>query len=161
MEQIEDYFTGVKNLKMFYRVWLPDDEPKAVVQILHGFGDHSGRWVNVENALVPAGYAVFAADQMGFGKSEGERDYADSYDQFIANEKTFFDLIRAKYLDLPIFLLGHSMGSVLAQHFMVQYQSLYKGLILSGIGTRAGGNISSFIVFMGKIMSKIAPHTES
>ena len=91
---------------------------KVVVQILHGFGDHSGRWVNVANALVPAGYAVFAADQMGFGKSEGERDYADSYDQFIANEKTFFDFIRAKYLVyLPIFLLGHSYGFCLSATF--------------------------------------------
>jgi acylglycerol lipase len=157
MEHIESEFTGIKDLKIYYQGWLPES-PKAVVQIVHGIGEHSGRYMNVVNELVPLGYAIYAEDLRGHGKSEGERTYIDSFNQFVEDEKLLFDIIKEKHPNLPIFLLGHSMGMQVAALMIKKYGDIYKGIVLSGAGTSAGGEASGFIKFMAKILSKIAPH---
>ncbi|MHA1292546.1 MAG: alpha/beta fold hydrolase, partial [Promethearchaeota archaeon] len=156
MKNIEGEFKGVKNLKIYYQAWLPEN-PKAVVQIVHGFAEHSGRYMNVVNELIPLGYAIYADDHRGHGKSEGKRNYVDSLDQFIEDEKKLYEIIKENHPDLPIFMLGHSMGSLIAVYFTKKYESLLNGLILSGTGTRTGGTVSKFLKFMAKVMSKIAP----
>ncbi|MBK5134284.1 alpha/beta fold hydrolase, partial [Candidatus Bathyarchaeota archaeon] len=131
MNHIEDEFEGVDGIKLFYQAWLPEN-PKAVVQVIHGFAEHSGRYKNVVNQLEPNGFAIYAHDLRGHGKSEGVQNYVDSMDQFVEDEKKFYDLIKKKHSNLKIFLLGHSMGSGIAMYFTKKYENLLTGLILSG-----------------------------
>lgn len=154
---MESEFEGVKGLKIYYQAWLPESL-KAVVQIAHGFAEHSGRYLNVVNELVPLGYAVYANDHRGHGKSEGNINFVDNLDQYIEDQKLLYDIIKEKHPNLPIFLLGHSMGSLIAIYFTKKYEDLLNGLILSGAGTSAGGEVSGFLKFMAKFFSKIAPH---
>jgi alpha-beta hydrolase superfamily lysophospholipase len=156
MKNIEAGFKGAKGLKIYYQVWMPDT-PKAIVQIVHGFAEHSGRYLNVVNDLVPLGYAVYADDHRGHGRSEGMRNYVDSFDQFIEDEKILYDILKEKHPDLPVFLLGHSMGSLISIHVINEYENLYEGLILSGTGISAGDKLSKILKFMAKLMGKIAP----
>jgi len=157
MKHIESEFEGIKGLKIYYQAWFPET-PKAVIQIVHGFGSHSGRYLNVVNELVPLDYAIYADDHRGHGKSEGKRNYADSLDQYVEDEKLLYEIIKKQHPNLPIFMLGHSMGSFIALYFTKKYENLLNGLILSGTGTKAGRKVSRFLKFMVKLFSKIAPH---
>jgi len=152
----EGEFKGLKGLKIYYQAWIPDI-PKAVIQLVHGGFEHSGRYQNVVNELIPQGYAIYANDHRGHGKSEGLRNYIDVFDQFVEDEKIFYDLIKEKHSDLPLFMLGHSLGSFIAIYFTERYEHLLNGLILSGTGTSPGKETSGFLKLLAKGFSKIAP----
>ena len=87
MKHFEVEFKGVKDLKIYYQAWVPDT-PKAVIQLVHGGFEHSGRYQNVVKELIPHDYAVYADDHRGHGKSEGLRNYVEKFDQFIEDEKS-------------------------------------------------------------------------
>ena len=156
LKHYEGEFRGVKDLKIYYQAWVPDT-PKAVIQLVHGGFEHSGRYQNIIDELIPHSYAVYADDHRGHGKSEGLRNYVDSFDQFIEDEKIFYEIIKKQYPKLPIFMLGHSLGSFIAIFFTEKYEKLLHGLILSGVGTGPGSETSGFLKALAKIFSKIAP----
>ncbi|MBD3228201.1 MAG: alpha/beta fold hydrolase [Candidatus Lokiarchaeota archaeon] len=133
INHFEDEFEGEKGIKIFYQFWIPE-RPKAILQIVHGFGEHSGRYLNVINKLLPLNYGVYANDHRGHGKSSGTRTYVDSFDQYVEDVNTLNKIIRNKHPDIPIFMLGHSMGSIIAIHYVKKYQDNLKGFILSGTG---------------------------
>jgi alpha-beta hydrolase superfamily lysophospholipase len=156
MNQIEGEFKGIKDLKIYYQAWIPES-PKAVIQLVHGGFEHSGRYQNVVNELIPKGYAIYASDHRGHGKSEGIRNYIKSFDQFIEDEKIFYEILKKQHPNLPIFMLGHSLGSFIAIYFTKKYESLLDGLILSGTGTSPGLETSGFLKLIAGFFSKIAP----
>ncbi|MFX1519469.1 MAG: alpha/beta hydrolase [Promethearchaeota archaeon] len=158
MKHIEDSFTGTDDIRLYYQVWQPDITPKAVVQVVHGLAEHSGRYLNIVNALIPQGYAIYASDLRGHGKSEGLQAYVKKFEYYVKDQKTFFNLIKENEPNLPVFLLGHSMGAIIAQMYAVTYPEDLKGLVLSGAGTRLGGTGSSaFLRGIIKFLSKIIP----
>ncbi|NVM16706.1 MAG: lysophospholipase [Candidatus Lokiarchaeota archaeon] len=156
MKHIEGEYEGAKDFKIFYQAWIPENV-KAVIQVVHGFAEHSGRYLNVVNQLTPLGYAIYANDHRGHGRSDGKRNYIDSFDQFIEDEKKLYDLIKKNHQNLPIFMLGHSMGSMIALVFTEKYEPLLRGLILSGTGTGAGEGTSKTLKWLVRGLAKIAP----
>lgn len=158
MKHHEGNYIGTKGFRIYYQKWLPESMPSAIVIICHGIAEHSGRYERVAEALVSKGIAVYANDHRGHGKSEGKRCDIDRFDQYIDDIKTFFDLIKAENPELPVFLLGHSMGSLIAVQFTHRYESLLNGLILSGSGNRAGGDISPILLSSVNLLSKLVPH---
>ena len=158
MKHIEGEFNGVDDIKLFYQAWLPDKEPKTIIILAHGFASHSGRLINVANALFPLGYAIFANDHRGHGKSGGRTNFTKGMDQYVEDERIFYDLVKEKYPNLPIFMLGHSMGGGITFYFAKKYENLLKGIIISGAGTKYGGDgIPGIEKTLAKVMSKIAP----
>lgn len=153
----EKSFDGVKDLKIFYQRWIPDSEPKSILQIVHGFGEHSGRYMNIVNALIPMEIAIYVKDHRGHGRSDGIRNYVDKFDDYIEDERIMNEIIQKDFPNKPIFMLGHSMGSAIAVYFAKKYSDRLKGLILSGTGTQIGGDVSGFLKFMAKILSIITP----
>jgi len=137
MKHFESEYEGTGGLKIYYQYWIPD-KPKAILQIVHGFAEHSGRYMNVVNELIPLGYALYANDHRGHGRSEGIRNYVDTFDQYIEDEKILYKIISEQHPNMPIFMLGHSMGSLIALYFTKKYENLLKGLILSGAGVDVG-----------------------
>ncbi len=134
----EAYFKGYRNYNIYFQYWLPEGHPKAILLVAHGFAEHSGRYSNVVNYFVPRGYAVYALDHRGHGKSDGERVQVDDFHDYIIDLKTFFDIVRQKNPATKIFLIGHSMGSVISLCYCLEYQSELAGLVTSGGGlTRA------------------------
>ncbi len=84
MSAMEGSFRGVHGTTIFYQAWLPEGDAKAVVLVVHGLGEHSRRYGNVVKALVPRGYAVYALDHIGHGKSGGEREVIARFEDFTA-----------------------------------------------------------------------------
>jgi acylglycerol lipase len=107
---------------------------RAVLLIAHGFAEHSGRYGNVVNHFVPRGYAVYALDHRGHGRSDGERVHVDNFNEYIKDLKTFFNIVRQENPKDKIFLIGHSMGSVISLLYTVEYQQELAGLVTSGGG---------------------------
>jgi len=157
MKHKEDIFIGEKEFKIYYQSWLPDQNVKAIIQIVHGFAEHSGRYMNIVDKLIPSNYAIYANDHRGHGKSDGKTNYVESFDLFVEDEKRFYDIIKKNHPSVPIFMLGHSMGSGIAFYFAKKYQDLIKGLIVSGAGVRLGEELSPLVRFMSKVLSKITP----
>ena len=134
MKHREGNFKGYKDFNLYYQCWLPEGSTKAVLLVAHGFAEHSGRYQNLVDYFVPKGYAVYALDHRGHGRSEGERVYTEQYTDYLADLKTFFDLVRKEYPNSKIFLVGHSMGASIGTAYTVKYQKELAGLILSGGG---------------------------
>jgi lysophospholipase len=129
-------FTGLNNITIFTQHWLPDDPPRAVVIIAHGIGEHSGRYAHVAAHLVAQGCAVYALDHRGHGQSGGERVLVGDFDEFVADLRAYFEQVRAAQPGLPIFLYGHSMGSLISLLFTFRYADDLAGLITTGTALR-------------------------
>lgn len=134
MKHYEANFKGYQNFNIYYQYWLPEGHPKAILLIAHGFAEHSGRYSNVVNYFVPRGFAVYALDHRGHGKSDGERVQVNDFHDYILDLKTFFNIVRRKNPKDKIFLIGHSMGSIISLCYCLEYQSELAGLITSGGG---------------------------
>jgi alpha-beta hydrolase superfamily lysophospholipase len=125
---------------------------------MHGYAEHIDRYGNVVNEILPAGYAVFGTDHRGHGKSQGKRGHVKSFQEFIDDERQFRrDVIKAKFPGVPYFVLGHSMGSLIAMNYVEQNADDIKGLVLSGTGSQPGTDIPRILLTLTKILSKILP----
>ena len=143
---------------IYWKGWVPDHSPKAVVHVIHGYAEHIGRYGNVIDELLPAGYAVFGNDHRGHGKSEGKRGHVRSFQEFIDDEKQFRrEVIQTRFPKIPYFILGHSMGSLIAMNYVEQNAVDVKGLVLSGTGSEPGTDIPKVLLTVTKILSKILP----
>ncbi len=148
----------VDGLSLSWKAWLPDGKPKAVLQVIHGYAEHIDRYAFVVNELVPAGYALLGTDHRGHGKSDGRRAYVNCFQEFIDDQRQFRDEVVQKFLSgIPYFVLGHSMGSLIAMNFAEQFPEGLRGLVLSGTGSAPGPEIGKPIVVATKILSKILP----
>jgi acylglycerol lipase len=125
-------FAGEGGVEIRYRSWLPAGEPRAAVVISHGGGEHSGRYEHVAAALTAAGYAVWALDHRGHGRSGGERVRFDSVDPLAADLRRMIAIAAEEVPARRPFLLAHSMGSLVALHYACEHQDELSGLILSG-----------------------------
>jgi acylglycerol lipase len=157
MKHREGKFKGYKDLNLYYQCWLPDGKPKAVLLVAHGLAEHSGRYKNLVDYFVPKGYAVYALDYRGHGKSEGMRSYVDRFDDYVTDLKTFFDMVRKEQPNAKIFLVGHSMGATIGVPYAVEHQEELAGLIVSGPTLVASATVSPALIVMAGVVSAILP----
>jgi alpha-beta hydrolase superfamily lysophospholipase len=151
-------FKAQDGTSIYWKGWTPDNAPKAVAHVIHGYAEHIDRYGNVVGELLPAGYAVFGTDHRGHGKSEGKRGHVMSFQEFIDDEKQFQrEVIRTKFPKLPCFVLGHSMGSLIAMNLVEQSAEGIRGLVLSGTGSRPGTNIPKILLAATRILSSLLP----
>ncbi|HQG30373.1 MAG TPA: lysophospholipase [Deltaproteobacteria bacterium] len=148
----------VDGLSLYWKAWLPDGTPKAALQVIHGYAEHIDRYAFVVNELVPAGYALFGTDHRGHGRSDGRRAYVNSFQEFIDDQRQFRREVILKALPgVPSFVLGHSMGSLIAMNLVEQYPEGLHGLILSGTGSAPGPEIGKPILIATRVLSRILP----
>jgi alpha-beta hydrolase superfamily lysophospholipase len=126
-------FIGKGGIEIFFQQWEVAN-PKAVLVIVHGLGEHSGRYGNLIDALQNKGIAIFGLDHRGFGRSGGKRGHVDSFMDYIYDLKIFVNMIRDKYPHKPVIMLGHSMGGVLALKYALTHAEDLDALILSSPG---------------------------
>ena len=157
MKYQEGYLKGVRDTDIYYQYWLPEGEPKAILLVVHGLAEHSGRYMNVVNFLVPSGYAVYGIDHIGHGKSDGKRVYVKRFQDYTKTLKNYFDMIREWQPEKPIFLIGHSMGGLISAAYLLENQDELSGAVLSGPGIKVPDNISQAIIFVGNMLSIIMP----
>jgi acylglycerol lipase len=157
MKHQEGFFTGVQDAGLYYQGWLPDGEAKAVLFIVHGLGEHSGRYMNVVNRFVPEGYAVYGIDHLGHGRSEGQRLMVERFADYTEPLNAMFAMIRGWQPGKPVFLVGHSMGGLIGARYLTAHQTGLAGAVLSGPAIRPPGNIPKAVILLGRILSFLIP----
>jgi alpha-beta hydrolase superfamily lysophospholipase len=157
MKHHESFFKDSGNRQIFYQYWLPETDPRAVLLVVHGFAEHSGRYMNLVNRFVGLGYAVYAADHQGHGRSEGVRAYVERFEEYTDTLVKFREIVREAQKDRPLFVVGHSMGGLIGALHLLSHQDKLSGAILSGPGVKAPDNISAVTIFAGKIISSLMP----
>jgi alpha-beta hydrolase superfamily lysophospholipase len=149
----EGTFKGVGGVELFYRVIKPLTSPKAAVILVHGFGDHSGGLKNLSTSLVKKNYIVYALDLRGHGKSSGKRGFIRDWSEFRGDLHEFRKLVTLKLPNFPIYLIGHSMGGVMALDYAIDFGEGISGLvaIAPGISYKMKPLERLGITLMGKL----------
>jgi alpha-beta hydrolase superfamily lysophospholipase len=138
MKESEFRLPAKDGTPLFVRAFLPERPPKAVVQIVHGMAEHSARYRRPARALVEHAYAVYADDHRGHGKTAQRREdlghFADEggWELVIADQLELLDEIKSRHPGLPVFLLGHSLGSYIARAAAIRNGEDWAGMVLSG-----------------------------
>lgn len=131
------WLTANDRSRLYVNQWMPDGLPKAMVMLAHGMAEHSGRYARLAEALCGAGYGVYALDQRGHGRTADEGTlglYAekDGWNKVVGDLASLNQHIGQQLPGLPIILLGHSMGSYIAQGYLLHHSASLHGAILSG-----------------------------
>ena len=153
---VDGHLGGARGVELYWQGWLPDGPPSGVVLLCHGLGEHSGRYGNVVDALMPDGWAVYGLDHRGHGLSGGTRAHLDRYDDWLADYDTFRRHVVARHPGLPVFLLGHSMGGQIALAYALDHQEELQGLVLSAPAL-ASNAVPKAAVPVLKALAKVAP----
>ena len=156
MDHTEGTFDGFEGLELYYQRWRPDGESKAVLAVVHGFGEHSGRYGNVVDCFAPKGYAVYSFDHRGHGRSPGPRGFINSFTEFRGDVKAFLEFIHEQEPNRPVFLLGHSMGGLVVLEYVLHHPEGLVGVIASG-PLLAQPPISPLLAGLSKVLSSILP----
>jgi acylglycerol lipase len=152
----EEKFDGIDDLKIFFRCWRPAGKPRAVVVIVHGFNAHSGQYQWVGEQLAGTGLAVYALDLRGRGQSDGERFYVRRFSDYVSDVEGLMIQVKAREPGLPVFLLGHSAGGVVACIYTLEHQAKLKGLICESFAHQVPA--PDFVLAALKGLSHLAPH---
>ncbi|MBW2650105.1 MAG: lysophospholipase [Deltaproteobacteria bacterium] len=150
-------FRSADDLKIFYRRYQADPE-KARMVIAHGLGEHSGRYDNVIERLLPQGISIWAPDHRGHGQSDGRRGHIDSFYQYVEDLRKLVEIARDGMAEgVKIFLLGHSLGGLIALRFAACFPEMMDGVIISSPSLGVTVDIPVVKAFAGRIMSTLWP----
>ncbi|MBA3276206.1 MAG: alpha/beta hydrolase [Chloroflexia bacterium] len=136
--------------------WVPD-HPKAVALLAHGHAEHIGRYTHVIQALTGHGYAVYSQDHRGHGRSGGERALAMRFDNYIDDFRLMALKAQAAHTDLPVVLIGHSMGGLIAARYALAHGSDLTALVTSGAAFTIDEGVSPLKRWLARVIARIAP----
>jgi len=157
MKHTEFKFKTFDRLQLFGQSWQPEDQSRAVVCLIHGLGEHSGRYGHVADRLTQAGYSVFAFDLRGHGKSEGPRGHTPSYEALMQDIYFLLEVANKQFPQLPSFLYGHSLGGNLVLNYVLRRQSHLKGVIATDPWLRLAFEPPCFKIILAQITNYIWP----
>jgi len=144
-------------LSLSAQVWMPPD-PRAVIALVHGIAEHSGRYAWFGQCANRQGVGVVSVDLRGHGRSPGERSYVERFDDYLLD----VDALQAKAQELaagrPVFLMGHSMGGAIALRWLAQRSRPVAGLVLSSAALKIGGDVPRLLLALAPLLSRWLPH---
>ncbi len=152
-----DSFTATDGTTIHTRRWPATGTAKGVILLIHGIGEHIGRYAHVADALSEAGYTVYGHDHRGHGKSEGLRVHATGFTQFIDDLKQHYDRVQANHPDDTLMMLGHSMGSVISLQFTLAYPNALDALVVTGTAIDVASTVSPVTRVVGNLLYNIVP----
>ncbi|MFN2569825.1 MAG: lysophospholipase [Candidatus Dormibacteria bacterium] len=158
----EGWLAGVRGLNIFYRTWR-HEMPRAQVVVVHGYGEHGGRYARLAGRLVGRGYEVIVPDHRGHGRSEGRPISVISFDDYVDDLRRLLVKVRREQLAgnagsaLPVFMLGHSMGGLIALAFALDRQQELSGLVLSAPAVVRPAHVSATTIRLGRMLARVAP----
>ena len=134
MKEREWHWPARDGKTVFARGWAPDneDDVQAVIVLVHGKGEHSGRYRHLGDNFTADGIAVLAFDQLGHGLTEGKRGHADSYEELMDGIDRLLEEANARHPGKPIFLYGHSMGGNIMINYVLRRQPQLTGAVATG-----------------------------
>jgi alpha-beta hydrolase superfamily lysophospholipase len=153
----EGTFAGWDGTSLYYQVWAPSpSRPRAVLVNLHGLGDHSGLYPNLASYIPGQDIALYAYDMRGNGRSPGQRAYLRSWREFRDDLGVFIGRVRKWEGDLPLFLLGNSLGGLVVLDYAVDHAAGLAGVIAAAppLGKLS---VPPVLMALGRLMSRVMP----
>jgi alpha-beta hydrolase superfamily lysophospholipase len=150
-------WTSRDGLELYAQSWAPEENPKAVVCLIHGLGEHSGRYAHVGKAFAKAGYALAGFDLRGHGKSGGPRGHIPSFVAFMDDIDEFIKQVEAHFEGLSRFLYGHSLGGILVLNYALRRKPEFKGVISTGAGLRTSLEEQAGKVLLARVLGTLMP----
>jgi alpha-beta hydrolase superfamily lysophospholipase len=148
--------------RMYACEWKPAGQPKAVIGIVHGMGEHAVRYSHVAEMLNAEGYAVLTFDQRGHGRTEGKRGHVASYEELLEGVDLMVGEMGRRHPQLPLFLFGHSMGGNVTINYLLKRKPGLTGAIISGPWLKLAFQPSQLKVISARLIAWIVPKfTES
>lgn len=157
MEHLEGSRTISRGASGFWQAWLPDVGARAVVVIVHGLGEHGGRYDHVARRFATDGFACYAADHVGHGRSDGRRANIDRMDRIVDDLAEFAGFATSHTPGVPLFLLGHSMGGLVTLQYATGDATELAGLVLSGAATKIEAG-SPLLRSAARLLSAVTPN---
>ena len=145
------------NSNLFYQSWTPEKDPTAIILIAHGLGEHSGRYQHVAEFFVAKGYCVYALDHIGHGKSQGLRNFVNRFTDFHAGMAALVEQVKKYHSELPLVLLGHSLGGLISSDYLLHSQHLFRACILSGPAIKTPSMPPPVLMLINRLISIFAP----
>jgi lysophospholipase len=145
-------------LSLRFRAWQPAG-PRALLLVLHGLAEHSGRYLHVGARFAGAGYAVYALDHRGHGQSPGPRVHVARFDEFLEDVDALRNVAEAQHPGRPIVLVGHSQGGLVALRYVLTRPAGLAGAILSSplLGVHPSSRASPGLVILARVLSVLWP----
>lgn len=153
----ERTFDGVGGVRIVYDVWTPDTEPRGVVVLSHGLGEHARRYDHVAERFGEAGLITYALDHRGHGRSGGKRVRVKSIDEYTGDFGTLVTIATSEHPGLKRIVLGHSMGGGIVFAYGVHHQNDFDLMVLSGPAVAAQTGVSRGKLLLGKAVGSLLP----
>src|SRR5271157_1875017 len=150
-------FAAPGDVRLVWQSWAPAGRTAAVLAVVHGYGEHGGRYGFLVDDMAPRGYAVFTFDLRGHGRSPGRRGHIDRFGDYLADARAFLAHVRRACPDSPVVLLGHSMGGLIAAALAEEGDAGLAGVVLSSpfLGMRLA--VPALQVNAARLLSRVAP----
>lgn len=158
MRHLEQDLAGTGGMRLFMQAWLPDAGPTRVMVIAHGLAEHSRRYAALASRLVAQGFAVYALDHRGHGRSPGRRANIERFDLVVEDLRALLETARRDHPGLGVTLLGHSMGGALALTCALRHPGLLQQLVMSAPALNAGPDVPWLQVAVVKLLSRVLPN---
>jgi alpha-beta hydrolase superfamily lysophospholipase len=155
-DHVEGRFTGAGGTQLFRQAWRPRTKPRAALVNLHGLGDHSGLYPLLVNYFVARSYSVHAPDLRGNGRSAGQRGYVGSWPEFREDLDRLLQIVREEEPGCPVFLLGNSLGGLIALDYALHHPAGLSGVIAAAPPLGKLG-VPPLLMSLGRVMSRIMP----
>ncbi|HDP33882.1 MAG TPA: alpha/beta hydrolase [Candidatus Hydrogenedentes bacterium] len=153
----EGRFKANEQVELYERRAKCSSAPLANVALLHGYGDHCSRYEWVMTTFRDAGINVYAYDQRGHGRSPGKRAYIHRFEDFLDDLDAFLEHIAPDLGDVPLFLMGHSMGGMALARYAQTRETPARGLIFSSPFLAFSDETPAFLIALGPYVAKILP----
>jgi alpha-beta hydrolase superfamily lysophospholipase len=158
MKGAHAYFSGSAGIRLHYRCWdVPT--PRAVVMIAHGIGEHSGRYEELAQDLARAGVSTYALDHRGHGRSDGRRGHVRRFTRYVHDFEKFRRRVMGSVgSDVPLVLLGHSLGGLILIRYLQEYPAVpARGAILSSPALGLAMDVPRWKVQLARLLYYVAP----
>ena len=144
-------------LKLYFQGWEADENLHGIICLVHGLGEHSGRYAHWAGLLNQAGYTVLSYDLRGHGKSGGPRGHITSFDDYMRDTDILIKEAETKFPGVSRFLYGHSLGSIIVSNYVLRRKPQLTGVVLSALVNQTPLTKQKGKIFLAKILGGIVP----
>lgn len=151
------YMEGVGRLRLHYRTW-EAAAPRAAIVVMHGLFEHSGRYAELGEDMAGYGFSTFALDLRGHGASAGRRGHIRSFDVLIQDLDRFRREVQGLVpVDLPLFLVAHSMGGLIGLRYLEEYEAPFQGAVITSPWLATAVEIPRWQVLAANVLNRVLP----
>lgn len=144
-------------LTLWYQEWTPEAKPIGTIALVHGMGEHSGRYQHLAETLNQEGFVFLTFDLRGHGRSEGKRGHTPSYDALMKDIGLLIKHSRERFPMQPLFLYGHSLGGNLVLNYALRFSAPLKGVIATGPWLKLAFEPTAYKLRMAGLMNRLWP----